>query len=325
MGQKVDTNKDISAITGQENSPEANRRYWLSYEGLSSESYFRERLHASVADAWDAFNGGDPARIERNIERIAWVEPFVQTEPLLSFYETGLVMATLPVAYYASTVFDLDRGFKVAERCREVLIGKRNRRREMGLSYRPDSECWFRLYQVLAELKWKGGDEHRNQIVSPENLVCDYLKIERRCQQYFDGQPVPNPKENDRVLNALGWCGLQVIKMATRWCPQHVNVLIDDFNRTHGTSLLNQQAGHFLDSTPTDPRNPWYWDFELFKWCMFGPATRDEATLCHQWRLDSARALYKDSLNLSNYLSYSNRELEFLLSPARQLHAPRPS
>jgi hypothetical protein len=313
MGHEMDT---LQVENGQNTFHEANRQYWLAYEGLSSEAYFRQRLFALVNDSLFAQNAGDIERIENNLKRIAWVEPLVQAEPLLSFYETGLVMATLPLARLALDALDFDRAYKIAEQCREVLIGKRNRRREMGLGYRPDSECWFRVYTILGELKWKGPEEFRNRVVSPENLVCDYLKIERRCIQYLDGLPLKDDKLNKNVFHGLGIRGLQVIKMATRWCPQHVNVLIDDFNRTHG-SLLTRQPGHFLDSSPTDPRNPWYWDFELYKWCALGPATADEATLCHQWRMDSARATY-DFGDLSGVFAGYSKELEFLLAPGNK-------
>lgn len=311
MGQ-VENNTE-QTMDGQRDFHEANRQYWLSYEGLSSEAYFRQRLFALVNDSQVAFNAGDLNRIEDNLKRIAWVEPLVQAEPLLSFYETGLVMAIWPLAKMAVDRLNFDEAYQLAERCREVLIGKRNRRREMGLGYRPDSECWFRLYTLLAELKWKGPESDRNRVVSPENLVCDYLKIERRCIQYLDGLPLKDEKVNRNVYYGLGECGVQVIKMATRWCPQHVNVLIEDFNRTHG-DLLARQPGHFLDSTPKDPRNPWYWDFELYKWCAMGPATPDEATLCHQWRVDSARASL-DLGDLTGVFAAMNKELEFLLTP----------
>jgi hypothetical protein len=323
MGQVEENNNlnGTSTLTdGQRDFHEANRQYWLSYEGLSSEAYFRQRLFALVNDSRAAYNSGDIARMEKNLERIAWVEPLVQAEPLLSFYETGLVMATLPLADWARDTLDIETAYNLAARCREVLIGKRNRRREMGLGYRPDSECWYKLYSLLANLKWKGLDEHRNRVVTPENLVCDYLKIERRCLKYLDGLPLNDRKENESVYDGLGWCGVQVIKMAARWCPQHVSVLIEDFNNTHG-DLLRRQAGHFLDNTPTNARNPWYWDFELYKWCMFGPGTPDEAMLCHQWRLDSTRAVYSARVDLQGVFMGLNNELEFLLNPANQTRA----
>jgi len=314
MGQ-VENNNTVQTTDGQRDFHEANRQYWLAYEGLSSEAYFRQRLFALVNDSRSAFNCGDIDRMKRNLERIAWVEPLVQAEPLLSFYETGLVMANLPLAEFASNTMHLEEAYAIVERCREVLIGKRNRRREMGLGYRPDSESWYKLYMILAELKWKGPESSRNRVVSPENLVCDYLKIERRCLQYLDGLPMTDRKESEWVYDGLGWCGVQVIKMAARWCPQHVSVLIDDFNRTHG-ELLTRQPGHFLDNTPTNARNPWYWDYELFKWCTFGPGTPDEAMLCHQWRLDSARAANPQHTDLNGVFVGLNKELEFLLNPS---------
>jgi hypothetical protein len=317
MGQN---NLTVQPENGQTTFHEANRQYWLAHEGLSSEAYFRERLFALVNDTNAAFNAGDIARIEDNLRRIAWVEPLVQAEPLLSFYETGLVQATLPLAFSALYAMEFDTAYELAARCREVLIGKRNRRREMGLGYRADSECWYRVYNILAELKWKGPDEWRNRVVSPENLVCDYLKIERRCLQYLDGLPLKDRTLNKIVFHGLGTCGMQVIKMATRWCPQHVGVLIEDFNKTHG-DLLTKQPGHFLDFTPTDPRNPWYWEFELYKWCAMGPATPDEATLCHQWRMDSARSSW-DLGDLGGIFTGFSKELEFLLGPQNRLFQP---
>jgi hypothetical protein len=313
MGQAENNTTELT-MDGQRDFHEANRQYWLSYEGLSSEAYFRQRLFALVNDSRAAYNSGDVSRMKANLERIAWVEPLVQAEPLLSFYETGLVMAILPLADWARNNLEFDNAYNIAERCRELLIGKRNRRREMGLGYRPDSECWYKLYSLLANLKWKGPDEFRNRVVTPENLVCDYLKIERRCLQYLDGLPLNDRKENEWVYDGLGWCGVQVIKMATRWCPQHVSVLIDDFNGVHG-NLLTRPAGHFLDHSPTNARNPWYWDYELYKWCTLGPATPDEALLCHQWRLDSTRAANPHHADLQGEFVGMNKELEFLLNP----------
>jgi hypothetical protein len=310
----VDNLKDLlTEHGGQTAGHEADRRFWLSYEGLSSESFFRRKLHSLVNEIMTAYNADDLPRMERALERIIWVEPLVQTEPYLSLYETGLVLATIPIALAAANRFDFDRGYRIAQHCRDVLIGKRNRREEMGLAYRADSECWYRLYNLLAELKWKGPAEMRDRVTSPENLICDYLKIERRCLQYLEAQPSDYPDRDKNVLEALGWCGLQIIKMAARWCPQHVNVLIDGFNRTHGR-VLAPEIGHFLEFKPTDAHNPLYWDFELYKWCVQGPGTPEEATLCNQWRLDAMRKLY-GMAEATSFVDGCERELAFFLGP----------
>lgn len=320
MGQMNNNSTCTTELSGRVTSHEDNRRYWLSYEGLTSEAYFWQRLVALFNDSWEAQQAGDVERMQVNMERISWVEPMVRTEPYTSMYETGLVMATLPLAYVAAGAFQLGKAYDIAQRCRSLLISKRNRRREMGLSYRPDSEAWYRLYSVLAEMKWKGSSDMRNSVTTPENLVCDYLKIERRCLQFLDGSPGITSVQSRAILFNLGCCGLNVIKMAMRWCPQHVKVLIEDFNETHG-QVLAREPGHFVDSKPIDPRNPWYWDFELYKWCTLGPATRDEATLCYQWRTDSLRSSGQ-LVNLNAFSSGAARELEFLLDPRL---APQPA
>jgi hypothetical protein len=320
--QAVDNLKDLlTGAGGQGTGHEVNRRFWLSYEGLSSESFFRRKLFSVVLEISTAYNADDLERMERALERIIWVEPLVQSEPYLSIYETGLVLATIPIALTAASRFDFDRGYRIAQYCREVLIGKRNRREEMGLSYRADSECWYRLYNLLAELKWKGPADMRDRITSPENLICDYLKIERRCMQYMETSPSDNPDRDQNVLEALGWCGLQIIKMSARWCPQHVNVLIDGFNRTHG-SVLTPEIGHFLEFRPLDAQNPWYWDFELYKWCVQGPGTPEEATLCNQWRLDATRN-FAPKTDISRFLEGCERELAFFLGARGPGGTPR--
>src|SRR5438094_5880269 len=113
-GYIMGSNTGQLALSGQENSAEANSRYWLSYEGLNSEHYFRQRVDALTDSIWDAYNRGHLARIESDMRRLAWVEPLVQDEPLLSFYESALVNSSLATAYWASGVFELDRGFRVA-------------------------------------------------------------------------------------------------------------------------------------------------------------------------------------------------------------------
>ena len=65
---------------------------------------------------------------------------------------------------------------------------------------------------------------------------------------------------------------------------------------------------------PLAANSPWYWDHELFKWCILGPGTEDEASLCHQWRLDSARAKSEQEMNLESYRDCTGKELDYLLN-----------
>jgi hypothetical protein len=253
-----------------------------------------------------------------SMRRLLAAEDFMLTEPFLSIFETGMVNAFIFVGHACADRVLLDAGYSLVQRCQELLNAKRERRDALSLPVRPDSECWYRTFGLLAELKWKGPAALRDRLMTPEHLIDEFNAVEQRCLSYLIEHPSQDASRDEKVKAGLGWYGLQVVKMAMTWCPKHKSEMIERFNEIHG-DILRLETGHFMLHRSDNASNPWYWDFELFKWCVSGPATPDEAELCSQWRLDAARTSGMPADFLLAFRNASDRELPFLLTmQARQ-------
>jgi len=290
----------------------ADQQYWASNEGLTSELRFHSKLYYLVNSIGVAYRTNNSEELAASLRRLLWVDDYVIGEPFLSVYETGLVNAILYIGHACADRHLLEAGYRVVQRCQELLTAKRERRSEQGLPPRPDSECWYRSYGLLAELKWKGSVQLRDRLLTPEQVVAEFNAVEQRCLDYLQTNPSQDPTRDERVKAGLGWYGLQVVKMVITWCPQYRDEMVQHFNAVHG-DILKCETGHFVSHRPNQPTNPWYWDLELFKWCMCGPGSSDEAALCHQWCIDSARNKGLPADVLTAYRNNSSRELEFLL------------
>jgi hypothetical protein len=286
--------------------------YWTSNEGLTSERQFQTKLMYLVNVIQYAYEHNDLDGICDAVRRILWVRDQIEVEPLLSVYVTGLVLSLLVVGHTCADSYQIEDGYRISNQCAILLTAKRMYRAASALPVRPDSECYYRLYELVAELKWKGGEEWLEAFTTPEQLIDEYSGVEQRCLDYLRQTPSNDPTRNLRVKEALGWCRLQIIKVALRWCPGLADELIQGFNKLHGTKFTSE-PGAFLDGRCVDAKNPWFWDLELFKWCVRGQATPEEAFLCHQWRLDAMRSKRPDRKGLEAYELATIRELQSLL------------
>jgi hypothetical protein len=291
---------------------QSDEEYWLSNEGLTSERQFHNKLMFLVNAIQFSYERNDIDGICDAVRRMLWVREQVMQEPFLSSYVTGLVLSLLSVGHACSDSYQVEDGYRIANQCAILLTAKRLYRAAAQLPARPDSECYYRLYELVAELKWKGGEELLGAFSTPDELISEYKVVEQRCLDYLRQTPSNDQTRNTRVKEALGWCRLQMAKMAIRWCPEYCAELIEDFNKIHGTRLT-AEPGAFMTGQCTDAKNPWFWDLELFKWCTLGPATPDEAFMCHQWRLDAMRSARHERHGLEAYELATVRELQSLL------------
>jgi hypothetical protein len=286
--------------------------FWLASEGTTSERQFGNKLLHLAGVVQRSYEQNDLDGMCDAVRRLLWVRDLIEGEPFVSVYTSGLVLSLLHVGHACADGYLLDEGYTIVRRCIELLGAKRRYRETFSMSPRADSECWYRVYELLAELKWKGGEEHLNDVMLTDQLFAEYESVERRCLDYMRQNPSSDPTRDRRVKEALGWCRLQMIKMGLRWFPDGVPEMIDRFNKIHGTRFT-AEAGDFLAGRTADSKNPWFWDLELFKWCLRGPATPDEAFMCHQWRLDAMRAKRLDRYGLEAYEVATLRELQNLL------------
>jgi hypothetical protein len=283
--------------------------FWTTHEGLASEVEFHNRLNFVVAELTKAYQQLDLATLQNRIERLLWLESVLDSEGMISVYETTYVLGCLPVAHLCSDYFMFDPGYMIIEGCIEVPEAKRARRAATGAPARPDSEAWYRIYEILAVHKWKGPESERNRLMSVEELTASFLSVEKRCLDYVASHPVPDLERHERVKNHLGWALLQVVKAAFRSSAELGRELVAHFNMVHGP-ILELEVGHFMRFASTQRVHPWYWDFELFKACTTGPVSDDEANLCYQWRLDAMRRKERQDELLRSFRLGAKNELE---------------
>lgn len=289
-----------------------DEQYWVSNEGLSSERQFHNKLYYQVKLLAAAYQQNELISVPDILNRLIWPNEHVTEEPFLSIYATGMVLGMINMAHACVIRSQYEQAYRLAEYAAMILDDKRTRRISWGLAPRPDSECWYRLYELVAELKWKQRDKNIERVFAPADLILEYEIVEQRCMAYMEHHPSPDPSRDARIREALAWVLLQIIKMASVHAKAMADQLIDRFNQLHGKHLY-AETGYFQDNIPADSASPWFWDFELFKWCVLGPASEDEACLCHQWRLDSLRRQLPPEANLTEFQLGAERELNYLL------------
>jgi len=292
---------------------QSDEEYWLSHEGLTSESRFREKLSYLVSLLSTAYFASDIDAVCDAFRRMLWVHESAEEEPLFSVYASGIVLAALSIGYACADLGLIENGYSVAERCITLLHCKQTRRAAERLPERPDSECWFRLYALLAELKWRGPQSLCDRVMTPSEVIDEFEATEQRCIDFLERTPSSDPTRNARVRESLAWGRLDVIKLAYAHCEDRVEALVGRFNKLYGNKLATE-VGHFLANKPCDKDSPWYWDLELFKWCVCGPATPDEAILCYQWRLDASRVRRHQIASRETYDAPAGCKLECLLN-----------
>jgi hypothetical protein len=234
---------------------QSDEAYWLTNEGLTSERIFHRKLYFLVKALVVAYQESDIDAMCDVVRRLLYVDDYINDEPLQSIYVTGLVHGLLVIARACIDYFQVEDSYTVVEHCAHLLEAKRERRQALRLSLRPDSECWYRLYELLAELKWKGPHADRNHFISPDQLIIDFQAVEDRCLDYIQSNPSSDSSRNQRVLTGLGWAGLQTIKMASLWCQDRLPELIQRFNEIHKV-VLSEEVGHFQRPNPGNRNIP---------------------------------------------------------------------
>ena len=294
---------------------QTEEEYWLSNEGLTSERRFHDRLTYLVKLLKAAYTQNDVDGLSDAFRRLLWVDQHITGEPLLSEYDTGLALGLLNIGLASADRYMIEDGYTIAEGTTQLLDIKRERRSMLSLPPRPDSECWYRLYALLAELKWKGPSEMLDRLMGPSELILEFTRVEQRCLDYIERTPASDPLRNATVRESLAWCRLELIKMAIQWCHEQTDAVISRFNQVHGTEL-SAEPGLFTKHKPTGQEDPWYWDLELYKWCVCGPASVEEAMMCHHWRVVAARSRFPRGAKVDAYEMATLSELKHLLSRA---------
>ncbi|MCC7477899.1 hypothetical protein IT575_05515 [bacterium] len=285
------------------------------------DSDFENYIDQVKSNIYAAYDANDLPRMSLEFGLLEAAGSHALSEPRRSAYDTYLATGCIPVGHACKDRFMVDEAYYVAEEVFDILIKKRCRRAKLGLEYRPDSLRWTQLYTLIAELKWLGPEEFRNRMMIPNAVVAGYMDLKDRCLSTGNTALV-NEEVRARLMNIVGWLGLGIIKMVTRFMPQEAPQLIDDFNNTHGT-VLSPKIGQFLESEPLAARNVWYWDYELYKWCMLGPASKEELEWCFQWRLDAYRFVLAPHSSNDSYRLGTRRELEYMLQKRGKLEAYR--
>lgn len=292
----------------------------MPVDGLEDSEYdaYVNALKENIYIAYDA-NDLERMSVEYGLLEVAGSQ--ATSEPRRSRYDTLMAAACIPVGHACSDRFMIDEAYYVAEEIFDILIKKRCRRAKLGLEYRPDSLRWTQLYQLIAELKHKGPEEYRNRMMIPNAVVAGYMDLKDRCLGALDERQV-SEEFRAQITDMIGWLGVGIIKMVTRFMPQEAPQLIDEFNNTHG-QVLSTKVGQFLEPEPVAARNVWYWDYELYKWCMLGPASKEELEWCLQWRLDAYRYVHAPSESYESFRLGSRREMEYMLQKRGKLETYR--
>jgi hypothetical protein len=275
-------------------------------------------LHKNVYLAYDA---NDMERMLREFRLLEWAGSQAKSEPRQSKYDTMLASSCIPVGQACSDRLLIDDAYHALDDAFEILVKKRCRRAKLGLEYRPDSVCWLMFYILVSELKWKGPDSYRNRMMIPNAVVSAYMDLKDRCLGYASDIAAGEVTKS-HLIDHLGWLGLGVVKMVTRYLSDETSQLVEVFNSIHG-EILSARRGQFLDAELLAPRNLWYWDFELYKWVLHGPATQEEIEWCYQWRYDAARYVFKPHMRHTSYQLGTSNELTFLLQRRKQAEGIR--
>jgi hypothetical protein len=210
---------------------------------------------------------------------------YFREEPLATPYDLGSILIAL---LFAGKENDLGN-YAEAHRHVATVFGVLNtgdqRRALNKIEYRPNSEVRIRCLGILAEGKFSGPHELRDEVLSPEEIVEEFNATVKMIHEYLAKFP-SNDRDSDLgLLEAMTSIELELCKMVLRHCPGLLAGCVANFNRRHNEHLA-VETGHFRDSPESD-RSFWYWDFEIAKLWLSSDLTADELNLCHIERINA--------------------------------------
>lgn len=259
-------------------------------------------------EAMHAYNANDMKKLFGLLSDFARIRPAAHDEKLSGYYDSQLAYVTLLTGRACADRYNVDGAYSVCERVHSLLVAKRNRQRVHGAELHADSQVWYHLLNLIAELKWKGTKEQLDRLMTPREIVEEYRLVVRRIKAQLDEALNTEEARKAAKLDAVQWCGIQVIKMIYHWQPESAPEYISEYNRTFGASF-SFDAGSFLNSRPKHIDDPRYWDFEFFKICQSGGFEESDYLYCFQWRLDAVRSGRRDESALRSFRLGAELEL----------------
>ncbi len=148
----------------------------------------------------------------------------------------------------------------------EVLESSNTKRAALGLQHRPASLARTALLGVLAALKARGGDDLKDAVLTPHEVLSTWLALGQRVKD-----KLRHVSSGDQVyvslIEAQRFCGVHVCCSTWRWNRPVASVVVDEWNSWRdwlpGPPALSAEPGHWRDVPP--PAHPWWWEFEICK------------------------------------------------------------
>jgi len=223
-------------------------------------------------------------------------------DPQLSTLETVTAQCILQLAESYLDVLDFDSCLELCADVKDIAECKADRYIASGRKPRPDSLVWCRLVSILADAKWKGRRDYRDQVCTLDEMARIYERAEINVRAGLARFP-RSEKNSSSQLRLLSLCGMQLVRAFMHWQPQGVACL---------KTLVTELHGNILD----DPQRFFYWCLRLCELYISGCTNRQDYVQCY----NNARAAYVGNLNaqsdLRAYDASCSNELEYLLSTA---------
>jgi hypothetical protein len=223
-------------------------------------------------------------------------------DPQLSTLETVTAQCILQLAESYLDVLDFDSCLELCADVKDIADCKAERYIASGRKPRPDSMVWCRLVSILADAKWKGRRDYKDQVCTLDEMARIYERAEINVRAGL-AQFLRSEKTSRSQLRLLSLCGMQLVRAFMRWQPQEVVRLKTLVTELHGSILR-------------DPEHHFYWCLRLCALYISGCTSRQKYVECYS----EARAAYVNKLNpqsdLRAYDASCSNELEYLLSTA---------
>lgn len=250
--------------------------------------------------AFQRYQSSDIEGVFRAINRLEALHNANEQDPQRSSVESATMNCILMVAESYAIELNFDTALELCGSVFGMLEERRDRFVAIGNRPRPDSIVWCELLTTLGFIKWKAPVQYEDSVLTPSLMISEYKRIDTQIHQSITSIPYQDKKKNLGVLERPLGCGTEVARVAYRYLPSQVPLLLAFIKNNHGSTLENSDL-------------PYYWSLKIAQtWCCRN--TEPELLLDIYTQLENSLANYwGEHADLGVTLKSIQIEKEYLL------------
>jgi hypothetical protein len=267
------------------------RSYWNCWlDNEETEAQLRLYSMPIIEEFRRAVQDLNWSKAERLQNCYSFIADNCSREPLLSAYELGQMHILLCTAEYFAMIGEWQQARANIDQVEEALRIGDERRAELGMAERPNSEVRLNCLSIRAMVLVGEGD---SQAIS-RSAAQSAEEFHRLASSYLER--VQESKRDDEqyqesILQSVAALELEVLKLCRLADAELTLDAIANFNERIGHHIEFDDL-HFKSLEPFEQRSAWYWDYELFKLIASGSENREDINYCARERRGAARLTF---------------------------------